>query len=65
MSYPKPLTSFVVRVVHAQDEVRITVQNLQTKRLFELTSWHDLVWVLQQPPICASSTKRFRHPEEL
>lgn len=64
MTHPEPLASFVVRVVHAQDEVRITVQNLQTKRLFELTSWHDLVWVLQQPPVLAVAAKRPRLPEE-
>jgi hypothetical protein len=46
-----PLASFLVRVVHTPNELRITVQNLQTKKLFEFSSWHDLVWLLQQPPL--------------
>ncbi|ADI13654.1 hypothetical protein [Truepera radiovictrix] len=53
MPHADPLASFLVRVVHGPNELRITVQNLQTKKLFELSSWHDLVWVLQQPPLDA------------
>jgi hypothetical protein len=53
MAHADPLASFLVRVVHTPNEPRITVQNLQTKRLFELSSWHDLVWLLQQPPLDA------------
>ena len=44
------ITCFVVRVIHQGDEVRITVQNLRTRRLLELSSWEDALWVLQQPP---------------
>ena len=44
-----PLASFIVRITVVDGEPSITLQNIRTRQLRELSSWHELMQVLQEP----------------
>ena len=49
MSSPPNISSFIVRVMSVDGELNITLQNIGTRRMYELSSWGALLRVLQEP----------------
>ena len=65
MAYRQRINSFIIRIVQSEAGAHFTIQNLNTMRVFELSSWEEAVLVLQGRYSSAPSVISESEPENL